>query len=170
MKAFKTFLSAPKESVPIGIPLDYPWMLVECNESEVEKYRASGFTVTTDETYNEYLANIEPFYNAWQAARSLIGVEQIVSDAQKFGFNLIISFAAENILLGISQLGMTTSVRATTAGVVNALMTGSLYDAIAEAKAIPAENKDSVFVTDARLLTFINKIETYLGISLSESL
>jgi hypothetical protein len=45
-----------------------------------------------------------------------------------------------------------------------------LYDAIAQAKAIPAENKDSVFITDARLIKFINKVEEYLGIPLSTTL
>ena len=170
MIAYKTFSQAPKENVPLGIPTDYPWVFRECIESEIENLKKDGWIVVTQEEYDNHVTALSDRYNAWEAAKAQLGVESIVNEAQRFGFNLIISFAAENILLGISQLGMTTSVRATTAMVVNALMTGSLYDAITEAKAIPLENKDAIFVTDARLLAFINKIETYLGIPLSETL
>lgn len=97
-------------------------------------------------------------------------VRETIASATIFGQNLILEFATENVLLGITQMGMTTHVRTATAGVVNALQTGSLYDAISEAKAIPAEKKDATFVTDARLLIFINKIESYLGIPLSTEL
>ena len=45
-----------------------------------------------------------------------------------------------------------------------------LYDAIAEAKAVPDEAKDPVFLTNARLLAFVNKIEAHLGLAASTSL
>lgn len=97
-------------------------------------------------------------------------VERTIHDAIKFGQRMVVVFAAENVILGITQAGKTTAVRKATADVVSALNTGSLYDAMAECRLIPAEDKDSVFVTDARLLNFINKIETYLGLSLSAEL
>ena len=97
-------------------------------------------------------------------------IESIVNNAIQFGNAVIVEFAAENIALGITQAGMTGPVRQATSEVVSALQTGSLYDAIAECKAIPAENKDSTFITDTRLLSFVNKIEEYLGITLSTDL
>jgi hypothetical protein len=97
-------------------------------------------------------------------------VKTIIDEAIKFGNELIIEFAAENVVLGITQAGMTTAVRSAAAQVINALQTGSLYDAIQECRAIPSESKDSIFVTDARLLQFINKIESKLGITLSTEL
>lgn len=97
-------------------------------------------------------------------------VTGIINEARIFGMDLIVNFATENVLLGITQMGMTGQVRKATAEVVSALNTGSLYDAITEARAIPAEDKDSRFVTNARLLSFINKIEAHLGITLSTSL
>lgn len=97
-------------------------------------------------------------------------IEQVVSKAREFGNELIKQGAAENIALGITQAGMTNAVRKRLSEITNALMTGSLYDAITEARAVPAENKDTVFITDARLLALVNKLEAYLGLPLSEEL
>jgi hypothetical protein len=91
-----------------------------------------------------------------------------VERAILFGQSIIAEFAAENVLLGITEASMTNQVRKVTMQVTSALNTGALYDAIAECRAIPEEDKDDVFITNDRLLTFINKIEEYLGIPLSE--
>lgn len=97
-------------------------------------------------------------------------IQKVIADAINFGNQLISEFAAQNVLMGITQEGMTGTVRKNMSEVVNALSTGSLYDAIAEAKAIPSDKKDSKYITDARLLEFVNKIEAYLNIPLSNSL
>jgi len=101
---------------------------------------------------------------------SEINMYSVINAAMKFGKELLVKFAAGNVLLGITQAGMTGSVRKTMLQVISAVETGSLYDAISEAKAIPLEAKDEVFITDARILDFVNRIEAYLGIPLSESL
>jgi len=90
--------------------------------------------------------------------------------AVAFGKSMIEDFSTENILLGITQAGMTNHVRKTASEIVDALHTGALYDAIAEARAIPAELKDPIFVSDARLLRLINQIEKFLGDPISPSL
>lgn len=97
-------------------------------------------------------------------------IEGVIARAIAFGQTLITAYAAQNVLLGITQAGMTSTVRERMAGVISALQTGSLYDVIAEAKAIPSGDKDATFITDARLLSFVNQVETYLGIALSTSL
>lgn len=94
-------------------------------------------------------------------------VRSIVQASIDFGVNLIIEFATENVLLGITQLGLTNHVRTTCFEVTNALSTGSLYDAITEIKAIDPSAFDSVILTPARVLAFRNKIETYLGVPLA---
>lgn len=101
---------------------------------------------------------------------SQVAVQKIIAEAINFGTKLISFYAADNVLLGITQAGMTTFVRTAMAGVVSALGTGSLYEAIDLAKATPAGDKDGTFINDARLLQFVNKIETYLGITLSTTL
>lgn len=96
--------------------------------------------------------------------------KQSVKSAIAFGQKILEEMSYENVMLGITQAGMTNQVRKRTAEVTSALATGSLYDAIFEARQIPAEDKDATFITDVRLLAFVNKIETYLGIELSTSL
>lgn len=93
-----------------------------------------------------------------------------IEDAMNFGNKLMVEFTTENIVMGITQDGMTGTVRKRLQEVIMCLITGSLYDAIIELKAIPTEHKDPKYLTNARLLTFINKIETYLQIPLSTSL
>lgn len=83
------------------------------------------------------------------------------------GQALIQEFITENLTLGITQAGKTKQVRQAMAEVTSCLMTGSLYDAIDELRLIPAEAKDDTFITDVRILNYINKIEEYLGIPLS---
>lgn len=97
-------------------------------------------------------------------------LEILVQHAIRFGNQLLAEFAAENIAMEITQEGLTKQVRQRTSEVVAALQTGSLYDAIDEIKAIPESDKDSKYITDARLLQFINKIENYLQIPNSTSL
>lgn len=97
-------------------------------------------------------------------------VQDAVKKAIDFGQKVLVQFSSENIQLGITQAGMTKQVRQVMSEVISALSTGSLYDAIDEAKAIPLESKDATFVTDARLLKYVNMVESYLEIPLSESL
>lgn len=97
-------------------------------------------------------------------------VRNTISEAMSFGSQVILEFATSNVMLGITQDQMTGTVRRVTSEVISCLTTGSLYDAINELKAIPSESYDSKYITEARLLECCNKIEDYLGISLSESL
>ena len=103
----------------------------------------------------------------WHAVTN---VEYAIADACAFGQRLLIKFAAENVLLGITQVGKTAAVRGALSAVIQCLQTGSLYDAVAQVRAVPAESKDATFVTDARLLAFINSCEDYLSLPRSTSL
>jgi len=94
-------------------------------------------------------------------------LSQRVSEALSKGQSLIQEFITENLVLGITQAGKTKEVRQAMAEVTSCLQTGSLYDAIDELRLIPAESKDAVFITDTRILSYINKIESYLGLELS---
>lgn len=105
-----------------------------------------------------------------QAQPKGLDFAKIVKEAMEFGQSIIQIVSAENIMLGITQAGMTGTVRKRSQEIVLALMTGSLYDAMAEARALPPESKDGVFISDARLLAMINKIEDYLKLPRSTSL
>jgi hypothetical protein len=110
----------------------------------------------------------------------------IYLDSQVFPFitNLIRLFAAENIAMGITQAGKAGHVLALFSKPVaipnehfqcslkNSFDTGSLYvslDIIEFFRNNPNEFDGlSPFVTDARLLAMKNKIEQFLGLTLSE--
>jgi uncharacterized protein with gpF-like domain len=124
----------------------------------------------SEEPTEEQVDEVRDIVESHDPVRPSDIVKTIIENAMQFGNTLVVQFATENVLLGITQAGMTGPVRKIMAESIMALQTGSLYDAITELRAIPAESKDPVFITDARLLSAINKIELYLGIPLSESI
>jgi hypothetical protein len=135
-----------------------------------------------EEREDGYLPAVDPTEAYWHlvlneqkvadkaAAEQAAQLDRVLTNAINFGMQIMKDFTKENMVLGITQDGMTGTVRKAMIEVISALQTGSLYDAIAEAKAIPQESKDAKYITDARLLSFVNKIEEYLGIELSQSL
>jgi len=98
---------------------------------------------------------------------SLKVIKEKVAAARAFGTDLGDHFAAENLALGIDQDDMVDSVLTLVSPILTALQSGSLTAAISRAKAIPSGSFDAKYVTGARLLSYVNKIESYLGISLS---
>ncbi len=114
-------------------------------------------------------------------------VEQLTKymDSQVIPFTkeLIYSFAAENISMGITQAGKTGHVLALFSkkypvpnndfqnSLKSSLDTGSLYVSRDILQYIRDNSSEfsglSPFITDARLLAMKNKIETFLGIPLS---
>lgn len=135
-------------------------------ESEQKKY----LIATVDEEKNVTFSVDTDLKAADAAAAPLNAVKAAVGAAIGFGQALVTEFAAENVLLGITQDGKTGEVLDKMQPILVAVQSGSLYEAIARAKAIDAGDYDVKYVTAARLLVFVNKIETYLGVALSESL
>lgn len=100
-------------------------------------------------------------------ADAVAAVQTIVANAMAFGQKLMTEFAAENVMLGITQDNKTGEVLDKMAPVMAALQSGSLYEAITRAKAIDPADYDAKYVTHDRLYAFINKLEAYLGLQLS---
>lgn len=90
--------------------------------------------------------------------------------AMALGNQIIEDFAAENIVMGITVDGMTGQVLNVMGPMMDALRTGSLHEAISRAKAIAPEDKDPKYITDARLLQAVNRMEEHLQIPLSDNL
>ena len=97
-------------------------------------------------------------------------ITNVLSPAIAQGLIISEAFTAENIAMGITQAGKTDDLLTACERVFYCLQAGSLYSAIAAAKSIPAELKDATFLTNARLLIMVNKLEAYLGLPLSETL
>lgn len=94
-------------------------------------------------------------------------VEVAIRNAIAFGQKMMTKFAAQNVMLGITQDGQTGVVLDKMAPVMAALQSGSLYEAISRAQAIDSQEYDSKYVTHARIMSFVNEIEAYLGLPLS---
>ena len=92
-------------------------------------------------------------------------VKIVVSNAIVFGQNLIVEFASENVLMGITQAGKTKDVADYLADLMRYAQTGSLYEVIAEvdrliAAGLPANLEP--FITQSRMESFKQKVVDYL--------
>jgi hypothetical protein len=156
--AFKTFSECPEEFRPIGVNLNWPWVEEITDSLErVAFLQERGYHCLTEDQYMRYKQSISP----------VLKVIDTINDAAAFGQAITSEFAAENVLMGITQLNMTGVVMTALADVNDALLTGSLYEAISRIKALPSTAFDNRFITPDRLLVVLNKIENYLGIPLS---
>lgn len=98
--------------------------------------------------------------------------EQEIEDACNFGQALITQFAAANALAGITQSGQTLAVISYTADLSQCLYTGSLLAAITLLQGMIADSSEaktacSPFITNAIIESYMNQIQTYLGIPLT---
>jgi hypothetical protein len=173
MIAYKTFTQCPVNQCPSGIPLDYPWEQQTCEPEEEEKYTTLGYTVVTVSQFEGYLSSLSSVYNAWLASQAPAllkqQVETAIQSAIDFGQKLIREFAAENVLLGVTQDNKTGDILDKTSRIMSAISSGSLYEAINRIREITPEEYDSKYITNSRMLAFINKIESYLNLPLSTS-
>jgi hypothetical protein len=99
-------------------------------------------------------------------------VTNSIAAASQFGQQLIVQYAAGNVLSGITQAGKTIPVATYMQTVAYYLNSGSLYAAITEINTMIADTSStktslSPFVTNNILYTYLNKIQTYLGLPLT---
>ena len=170
--AFKTHSTNPNK--PDGMPNEWPrGTVVQLGPSSTAPDQSGEWIVMTELEFEGYKAIHRPAFNAYQQT---VGAEQeakglvrkIVSEAISFGSNLIIDFATENVLMGITQAGKTKEVADYLADVMRYAQSGSLYEVLAEVNrlqtaGLPAEL--APFVTTDRMNEFKLKIEQYLGIA-----
>ncbi len=107
---------------------------------------------------------------AYTQKASMKAIKAQVENIAKFSQDLLNQFAAENIALGIVADHKTEDVLDVMLPVMSALQGGAPTVAIKRAKAISPSDYDAKYVTAARLLAYVNKIEAFLGLSLSNSL
>lgn len=99
-------------------------------------------------------------------------VQKSILSAQTFGNNLLLQFAADNVLAGITQANKTIVVSDYLEDLYNYISAGSLYASIQKVNELIADTSDnkancSPFITNAVLYTYMNKIQTYLGVPLT---
>lgn len=166
--AVKKYSKIPKEERPApDFPEEYPYATV--NLGTKNYYINPDFEVMNDVQYKEYKSNVENLFWEYQQnlevnKRDFMKVQDYMIRVKEFTSNLIENFAAENVFLGISQLGLTNHVRTSLSQVSGALMVYSLKDAIEELIKLDDSILDDRILTPARLLSFRNKIEDFLGV------
>jgi hypothetical protein len=124
------------------------------------------------------ITNVNTYYNsltqAGEAAKMSPTTQQIIQNsilsAQTFGNNLLLEYAAQNVLAGITQAGQTIPVSDYLANLYNYLSAGSLYASIQEINNLIADTSStktnlSPFLTNDIMYTYMNKIQAYLGIT-----
>lgn len=68
MKAYKIFSQCPVEKKLTGIPDAWPWQLQSCTEEEREYLENEGFTVVSDEEYQDYVNQHQAAFDQWNEA------------------------------------------------------------------------------------------------------
>lgn len=96
----------------------------------------------------------------------------VVVAAQNFGQQLATQYAVQNILLGITQSGKTQALIDYTNNLSQCLYTGSLYAALSAINVMIADISSaktnlSPFITNDILYSYLNQIQSYLGIALT---
>lgn len=136
-----------------------------------EGFLVGALKAEFDEETNEVSLVEDPTLKSQiQLAEAKSYVKSVVADAKAFGAELEEEFITENVMMGITADGMTGQVLDSMERVMAASRSGSLKEAIARAKEITPVQKDPKYITDARIITFINKIETKLGLPLTTEL
>lgn len=100
------------------------------------------------------------------AGNPIAPITPIINNAKLFFNELSTKFAAENVLMGITQAGKTKDVIDFTEKLFIYGNTGSLYEVIAEIDYLLTQDMTglSPFVTTARLNAFKAQVQGYLGI------
>lgn len=125
-------------------------------------------TITVPETLNRCVLNeISAVINLHDANDPLGPVKSVIRRAVSFGAKITAEFAAENVAMGITQAGKTKLIADTCQQAFYYLSTGSLYEARTAMLELVLTEEMSPYLTEARLISFINKLETYLGLSLT---
>ena len=131
----------------------------------------SGGDTEIDVCFSEALTPVEKTtldnYIAGYTTDMKIAIKNIVVAAMGFFNDLIIDFAADNILTGITASGKTKAVADYLQNVMRYGQSGSLYEVANEidvliAATVPAEL--SPYITTTILTEFKTKVTNYLGI------
>lgn len=119
--------------------------------------------------------------NYWSAANAQTfqptqnqQVTLAISMAMQFGTQMLIQYATQNVLLGVTQAGKTQAVMDYCHELAHCLITGSLYAAINQILVMIADTSQTKanlapFVTNNVLYAFLNKVQAYLGLPLTQN-
>ena len=99
-------------------------------------------------------------------------VSNAMTQGMQFGQSLVVQYAAQNVLAGITQAGQTIAVATYLQPLGYLLNSGSLYGAITEINNLIADTSTTKtnlapFVTNNILYSYLNQIQAWLGLPLT---
>ena len=106
-------------------------------------------------------------------AQALVDIyTAIVQSAITFGNAIIVQFATQNVMAGITQANKTQAMLDYSSNLLTCLSSGSLYAAIAEINVMIADTSTdkanlSPFITNDILYAYMNQIQGYLKLPLT---
>lgn len=138
------------------------------DQAAIDKFFADDMPLKTWGVSGSYTLDIkdsesDPEYLKLQVKKQLQNMRNFLND-------LFDDFSIEMDTLGITEDGMTSTIINRMSSVLEAIHAVAPSETIARIKAIPDSHKDSKYITDARLLIFVNKIRVYLGMTEVENL
>ena len=117
-----------------------------------------------DEQFDDFTVEAEytiSFTDITAQVQLAAGKEQYLQ-AEKFGKSLKADFVVENVMLGMTT-DESELVLKRVSGVLFALDNGLLETCIERARRLSPTEYDGKYITEARLLQYVNRIEEYLG-------
>jgi hypothetical protein len=152
-----------------AMPINYPFMVYEIDDSRSSEFVAMGYTVTTLEGFNAYRDAIDiSAYHAAIATPVLEVIDSLVAEAAAKGGELAKQFKRENVLMGINSQ-QTVDVTKKCHWMAHFLADGSLKAAIIEMDLLLGQDLSaySPFLTVERLTTYKHYVQEYLGVALT---
>lgn len=151
-----------------------PYAVYEASAAKPEDYQVEGKTFLHCQLQagaNPSYCNIINDNGTWKATPKIdaFSIGQILAKNEEYAKGLLAEFAAENKLLGITDAQTATLIE-NHSFLIQAVKMGYFPTAIYMIKNMPSEKKDGTFVTDARLLKIVNKLESFSGLPQSSSL
>jgi hypothetical protein len=168
-----SFLQFDWLNFDIDLPSFQEFLLSSISDSDGIVTIDNGFKVVVKRMWTDtdfdlietYLASLTEQGELAKKNPPLKVVSEIVQNARLFGDSLVVTFSAENILMGITQAGKTKVVSDYLADLSRYIQTGSLYEAVNEIDRLVSlgiPESLSPFITLERMDIFKNKIVSYL--------
>jgi hypothetical protein len=154
--------------IPKITDVEYVDEYLKSNCSKFVAIESNGdeYWVLLNEALN--IEELQMFNQVIQTQASRVAIRELIERCIKFGNLIVIEFAADNVLLGITQASKTKLIADACQQAFYYLSTGSLYEARSAMLEIEITEEMAPYLTEQRRIEFINKIETFLGLELSE--
>lgn len=164
MRHYNVYLysSCPVEQNPENKPSYWVWKVQKCEQGAAVPEGAQRMSLTE---LRQYKQTNKTNFNSWVATRTdyQTHADKKVKKAIKGANSLINKFCAENIVMGITQVGKTKLLADALRDVFYYAQTGSLYECLSSLSAVQVTPEMSPFLTEERKTELQQKLSNLLS-------